>query len=129
MGKKFWQLIYYYFITPTILIVAHFASFFSAKIRRGLYPRYHSIRSLKEWLARYEVANKKILFHAASLGEFEHIKPLLKELKQSYNTTNVITFFSPSAYENINESDDVDFYLYMPFDTPTNWKKIYRLSY
>ena len=127
MAKKVWQFAYYYFITPLMLIMAHFAAFFSPKIRRGLYPRYRSIQKLKTWRNKSQLSGKTILFHAASMGEFEHIKPLLKELKQKYNTINIITLFSPSAYEHIKLSEDFDFYLYMPIDTPSNWREIYGL--
>jgi 3-deoxy-D-manno-octulosonic-acid transferase len=128
MIKIVWQFIYYFLITPLVLIIAHGAALFSSKIRKGLYPRYRSIRLLRKWVADLNRNDRRlILFHAASMGEFEHIKPLLVELKRRYDTVNIITLFSPSAYEHIKETEGLDFHLYMPFDTPANWKELYGL--
>jgi len=70
---------------------------------------------------------KRILFHTASLGEFEHIRPLLEALKENYHTINIVTFFSPSGYDNVKQTKGLDFYFYLPFDQSYNWRRIYKI--
>jgi len=127
MIKKFYQILYYVIITPSILLAAHIIALFSIKIRAGILPRYNTIPSIRKWLQESRVQGKRILVHAASLGEFEHIKPLLSELKSKYNTINIVMFFSPSGYNYAKKFDGLDFYMYVPFDTPKNWNMLYSI--
>lgn len=74
-------------------------------------------------LTRFKVENKNPVawFHVASLGEYEQAKPVIQELKKVYpNWTVVLTFFSPSGYENVvkKKQAHIDFISYLPFDTP-----------
>ncbi len=60
-------------------------------------------------------------FHCASLGEFEQGRPLMEALKNHYpETPLLITFFSPSGYENKKRYPIADFICYLPLDTPSN---------
>lgn len=127
MGILFAKILYRYIIFPLIFIGAHIYALFSSRIRRGLFPRYQSVSDMTQWIEKNHPRNKIILFHAASLGEFEHIKPLLYHFKTDFSTINIVTFFSPSGYQHVNKSDDLDFFIYMPFDTRNNWIKIYNL--
>ena len=70
---------------------------------------------------------KRVLFHSASLGEFEHIRPVIQALKENHQTVNIVTFFSPSGYDNVGQSKGLDFHFYLPFDFPGNWQKIYEI--
>lgn len=127
MKKKIWQTIYSIGVIPLLFILAHIFSIFSKQIREGLYPRRKSTNKLKNWLNENPISGKKVLIHAASLGEFEHIKPVLQRLKEQYGTTNIVTFFSPSGYKNVKSTPGMDFYIYMPFDFRSHWRKIYSL--
>ena len=126
MSKNFWKTIYTFIILPLMFIVVHFAAVFSKQIRVGLFPRRKSNAELQKWLEQQKGKGQFVLFHAASMGEFEHIKPLLYNLKESYNTINVLTFFSPSGYKHVKDTPGLDFYLYMPFDFSSQWKKLYK---
>ena len=60
---------------------------------------------------------RNIWFHAASMGEFEHIKPVIARMKTTFpHSTIFVTFFSPSGYNNVKEHPGVDYFLYLPFD-------------
>jgi 3-deoxy-D-manno-octulosonic-acid transferase len=61
------------------------------------------------------------------MGEFEHIKPLIIRLSQQFDVNIIVTFFSPSAYEVVKEFEGVSLFLYLPFDTPGKWRRIYDL--
>ena len=125
MCNIFWKLVYNIIITPVLMIVIHLLSVISRKVRRGLYPRYRTIQLLKKWIKDSPSENKQILFHAASLGEFEHIKPLLYKFKSKYDTINIVTFFSPSGYINSEGTEYMDYRMYMPFDIPFLWRSLY----
>jgi 3-deoxy-D-manno-octulosonic-acid transferase len=125
--KKFWQIIYYYWVNPGIVIGAHILAIFFSKVRKGLFPRYNTIKKLGKWLETIETENKRVLFHTASLGEFEHVRPVLQALKEKYKTINFVSFFSPSGYDNVVKTKGLDFHFYLPFDQSCNWKRIYQL--
>ena len=63
-------------------------------------------------------------FHCASLGEFEQARPLMEALK-SKNATNsiVLTFFSPSGYQQRQNYPLADLVMYLPLDGPRAAKK------
>jgi len=125
--KKFWQHIYAILIMPSLVLIFFISSLFSARIRHGFYPRFTTIKRLKNWMKSENPQGTIILFHAASYGEFEHIRPVLQILKENYKTINIVTFFSPSGFSNVEKTKGLDFHLYMPVDRARNWKIIYQL--
>jgi 3-deoxy-D-manno-octulosonic-acid transferase len=62
-----------------------------------------------------------ILFHFASLGEFEQGRPVLEQIRILYPDTKIIvTFFSPSGYEVRKNTPLADAVYYLPLDTKKN---------
>ncbi len=61
----------------------------------------------------------KIWVHVASLGEYEQVVPILEKLNQQ-DFQVVLTFFSPSGYENKKNTPLADTVCYLPIDTPDN---------
>jgi 3-deoxy-D-manno-octulosonic-acid transferase len=60
---------------------------------------------------------KRILFHASSMGEFEQAKPIIEKIKRLHKEYSIIvSFFSPSGFENQKKYKYADAILYMPFD-------------
>lgn len=125
--KRIWQIIYYFFVYPGIVLAAHVLAIFVKKVRRALFPKYSTSKKLAEWIKENPPVGRVVLFHTASLGEFEHIRPILQTLKKKFYTTNIVTFFSPSGYENVGEIEGLDYHLYIPFDWPVNWHKLYDI--
>jgi len=125
--KKIWQIIYYFWVSPGIIIGAHILALFFRKVRKGLFQRYSTIKQLQSWIETNKPTEKRVLFHTASLGEFEHIRPVIQALKENNQTVNIVTFFSPSGYDNVGQSKGLDFHFYLPFDFPSNWQKIYEI--
>lgn len=83
------------------------------------------IAGRKNWRIRLLKQQEKITncfwFHCASLGEFEQGRPLMEALKNAYpETPLLITFFSPSGYENKKRYPLADHICYLPLDTPSN---------
>ena len=68
--------------------------------------------------------DQTIWFHCASLGEFEQGVPIMEEIKRlKPNHKIVISFFSPSGFENKKNTPLADAVVYLPLDTPENSKK------
>ncbi|WP_374361265.1 3-deoxy-D-manno-octulosonic acid transferase [Cloacibacterium sp.] len=89
-------------------------SLFNDKIKRGLEGRKKSLEIVK---ANISKTDKTIWMHAASLGEYEQGLPVLEKLKEKYpNHKILVTFFSPSGYENVVKKNKEDILCYLPFD-------------
>lgn len=74
-------------------------------------------------LATFTQANDKpiVWFHAASLGEFEQGLPVMEAYKAKYPEKAIlVTFFSPSGYQQRKNHPIADFTCYLPIDTPVN---------
>ena len=89
-------------------------SWFNDKIKRGLEGRKKSLEIVK---SKIKNEDSVLWMHAASLGEYEQGLPVLEKLKEKYpNHKVLITFFSPSGYENVLKKNKEDILCYLPFD-------------
>ena len=89
-------------------------SWFNDKIKRGLEGRKQSLEIVKSNISK---TDKVIWMHSASLGEYEQGLPVLEKLKEKYpNHKVLVTFFSPSGYENVVKKNKEDVLCYLPFD-------------
>ena len=62
--------------------------------------------------------------HAASVGEFEQVRPLIERLRREHPDIKiVVTFFSPSGYEARKNYSQVDAVVYLPFATRRKAKR------
>ncbi len=74
--------------------------------------------------------DRVVWFHAASLGEFEQGRPLMKRLRKEHPEYKILlTFFSPSGYEVRKDYHGADVVCYLPFDTPGNVHSFLRLAH
>ncbi|HEY1047848.1 MAG TPA: glycosyltransferase N-terminal domain-containing protein [Bacteroidia bacterium] len=81
--------------------------------RKQAFPQVPPKKSVRYW------------FHCASLGEFEQAVPVMQGLKAADSETQIIvTFFSPSGYEQRKKHPLADVVMYLPLDTPANAKKV-----
>lgn len=72
---------------------------------------------------------KLIWFHCASLGEFEQGRPVLEAFRKQFKDHKILlTFFSPSGYEQRKDYEQADYVFYLPLDTPTNAKQFIALT-
>ncbi|MDQ0478205.1 3-deoxy-D-manno-octulosonic acid transferase [Chryseobacterium sp. MDT2-18] len=100
---------------------------FNYKLKKGLAGRRQSCDLVK---AEFSPEDQVIWMHAASLGEYEQGLPVLEKLKDQYPDHKIlITFFSPSGYENVIKKDTVaDVICYLPFDTE-KWVKEFTSNF
>lgn len=129
MIKQIIQWSYSFLILPLLILVAGIIGIFNRKYRRALLQRLKTLDLVEQFLKTAEISEdtKRIIIHCASMGEFEHIKPLIKKLHEAGNNSVFITFFSPSGYEHITSFPGVSLIVYQPLDFAVTWRKFYHL--
>lgn len=90
-------------------------SLFNDKTKKGVDGRKKSLEKVK---SAFSKTDKVIWMHAASLGEYEQGLPVLERLKGQFRDHKIlVTFFSPSGYENVIKKKHIaDVICYLPFD-------------
>ncbi|PIQ10103.1 MAG: 3-deoxy-D-manno-octulosonic acid transferase [Ignavibacteriales bacterium CG18_big_fil_WC_8_21_14_2_50_31_20] len=114
--KKAWWLLYNFLVIPFIYLLFKIARIFNKKIRSGFDRRRVQNQFIKEEMKLLDSSKKMIWFHSASLGEFEQAKPIIEKLRKEQNINILVTFFSPSGYDNSKKYPFADIVAYMPFD-------------
>ncbi len=114
--------IYNISINIIILVLQPFR-IFSKKLNIFFRDRASSLKLIEK---KIQPNDKTIWFHVASLGEFEQIKPIIKELKtENHKLKILISFFSPSGFKaslNYSLAERV----YLPLDTKGNAKNFIK---
>ncbi len=125
--KKFWFILYNVTVIPCLYLMVHIASLFNKKVRSGIKGRKRIFEELILNAASLDKTKKLIWFHSASLGEFEQAKPIIQELKKDKSVNILVTFFSPSGYENSRKYPYADLISYIPFDTYSSAKRFIQI--
>ena len=113
-----WFLLYNCIAVPVQYGFYQIARFFNKKIADGIAGRKNQRTHIREALSDVGNDRKRYLFHCVSVGEWEQSFPLIKEIKKNDpNCYVVVAFFSPSGYNFLKESADVDLKVYLPFDS------------
>ena len=93
---------------------------YKARRRRELSSQTRRDTHSKVRNQQTEVSQKRIWFHAASMGEYEQLVPIITQLKRTDGNAHIIvTLFSPSGIDAARSNADVDVALILPFD----WKR------
>jgi 3-deoxy-D-manno-octulosonic-acid transferase len=85
------------------------------------------VNGRKNWESFYRSSIQKtnskeiVWIHCASYGEFEQGRPLIEKIRQRYPQVKIVlTFFSPSGYEEVKNWQGADVIGYLPLDTKRN---------
>ena len=100
------------------------ASIFSPKIREGLKGRFQTYERIKLFFKEKHISDDIYWFHAASLGEFYQIKPVIEGMKKIKKGNVMFVSFSSPSGMNYALSDAVDLKFYLPFDFPWTIQKV-----
>ena len=103
--------ILYFILSPVIYLLLLSLIPFNTKVREHWLNQRMTFNQVKK--RNY---NNPIIIHAASAGEFEQVKPIL--LKYDKKTPIIQTFFSPTIYNQENNSNLFNACCYHPFDFP-----------
>ena len=114
--------IFYWLISPILWLTIPLLSIFNFKIRQHWLYQKSSIKNVKKIFNQKSENIPVIHFHAASTGEFEQLKPILKKINRSKYFI-LLTFFSPTVYKLEYKTTLADAICYHPFDLP--WEAYY----
>ena len=97
--KLVWVCIYNGIVYPLIFLLTCLLSMFSGKLRQGISGRFNSLSNLKLYFKSVSPSAMVYWFHAASLGEFYQVKPVLEGLKDvKPELKTIVSFSSPSGF-------------------------------
>jgi len=116
--------LYTWFFLPLLIFSAFILSLFNKKINTAFNKRKKILNELYNFQPNF---TKTILIHCASMGEFEHIKPLINKLNSFKQFSIILTFFSPSGYDNVKEYPGIEKIIFLPFDRKKTWDKVYNI--
>ncbi len=125
--KSLWFVFYNLIIIPFLYVGSRIVGIFNEKMRRGIIGRKRIFENLILDALSINKSKKLLWFHSSSLGEFEQAKPIIEELKKKQDLNILITFFSPSGYENSKKYPYADLVAYIPFDTGSNAERFIKL--
>ena len=107
----------YLFLSPIVILLIILLSIFNSKIRKNFISGFITRSKAKKYIKQNSSNKDIIIMHAASSGEFEQLKPILRKIdKNKYFI--VQTFLSPTIYENECENSLFDISCYHPLDFP-----------
>ncbi len=118
---------FYFLFLYLYLTGIQVAAFVSHKARLWIKGRHELFRKM-ERVANVDMKKHKAAsvfwLHCASLGEYEQSRSLLESIRRSYPGKRILlTFFSPSGYENLRSSPLADHVFYLPIPTPANVRR------
>jgi 3-deoxy-D-manno-octulosonic-acid transferase len=96
------------------------ASLFNEKAKLWVEGRRNWRELLTEKAKKLPVKGKQIWFHVSSLGEFEQARPVMEALKKEGAGNIILSFYSPSGYENAKAWKGADIITYLPEDNAKN---------
>ncbi|MCA9744157.1 hypothetical protein KC734_21650 [candidate division KSB1 bacterium] len=115
------SIIYNIFVIPLLYIGFHVLSLFHAKVRRGIRGRKALFDHLRQKFAEQSDRTNRVLIHAASMGEFEQARPILRTIRERYpDALLCVSVFSPSAFDHLKQNSEIDILTYLPFDSRKN---------
>jgi len=118
--KSIWYYTYNFIALPLLKTSIYFLSLFNKKIRVGIKGRKRLYEELIINLTGLDRNKKLIWFHSSSMGEFEQAKPIIEQLKRKIDINVLVTFFSPSGYNNSLKYPHAEIISYLPLDTARN---------
>ena len=109
--------IVYLLLLPIVIIFVLLLSLINHKIRKNLINGTRTRLNVIAHIKKYRANKDLIIMHAASAGEFEQLKPILREIDRNKYFI-VQTFLSPTIYEVESDNDLFDACCYHPLDFP-----------
>ena len=106
------------------------SSLVSKKAKLWLAGRKNLFANLSTKISELRTPNSKLVWvHCASLGEFEHGRPVMEKLKLKDPEIKILlTFFSPSGFEIRKNYSGADYVCYLPMDFPGNVKSFLSIG-
>lgn len=111
----------YLLIVSLYHVAIYLASLFKPKARAWVDGRKDWQGKLLLWRKNIPTEAKVLWMHCASLGEFEQGRPILELIHERYPDYQIVlSFYSPSGYEQQADYPHADYVTYLPADSPSN---------
>lgn len=127
--KKIWFILYNVLVVPVLFIGLYSWGIINKKVKKGIHGRKRLLEKLIITAASMDKSKKLIWFHSASMGEFEQAKPIIEKIKSIADVNILVTFFSPSGYENSKKYPYADLVSYIPIDTKSNAERFIQIMH
>ena len=109
--------LYNLLVVPSLYVFSFLYSLFNEKVRLGLAGRTTLFEQLGESVLPTVSRRPRFWIHNSSMGEFEQAKPLVEALRARFPDCFIaVSFFSPSAYEHVQDYPYADCLCYLPID-------------
>ncbi|MBL7013019.1 MAG: hypothetical protein ISR83_01235 [Candidatus Marinimicrobia bacterium] len=118
--------IVYTILSPIFWLFLHLAKWFFPKISEHLQDQNQSVENALIRIQNESKGRTIVLFHGASAGEFEQIKPLLQRIDRSKYFC-IQSFTSPTIYSKEKDNPLADAVCYFPFDLPWAVQGFYKM--
>jgi len=119
--RALWYLIYNVIGVPSLWLFFNIYSIFNSKVREGLKERRDLFSELHKSLSALG-DRTNVLIHSSSLGEYQQALPLVDELKKkNYNV--ILSFFSPSGFNNSKITFSSAAKTYIPLDSASRQRR------
>ena len=109
--------IVYLLLLPIVIILVLLLSLINQKIRKNLINGMRTRVNARAYIKQNPSDKDIIIMHAASAGEFEQLKPILRKIDRNKYFI-VQTFLSPTIYEAESNNSLFDVCCYHPLDFP-----------
>jgi 3-deoxy-D-manno-octulosonic-acid transferase len=117
----------YNLVIYLLKVLFRIASLFNQKAALFVSGRKGSLKKLAS--AFKDINGDVVWFHCASLGEFEQGRPIIEAIKKQFPHARILlTFFSPSGYENQKLYKEADAVFYLPWDTKKNAQQFVEIT-
>ncbi|PKL86489.1 MAG: hypothetical protein CVV22_03180 [Ignavibacteriae bacterium HGW-Ignavibacteriae-1] len=113
----------YRFIYNIIIHIGNLFLAFKGRTDPKIAERKDNVGKLLAQMPIKANGEKRIWFHASSMGEFEQAKPIIEKIKAQAPKIKIFcSFFSPSGYLNQRQYEFADYVFYMPIDIKSKAK-------
>lgn len=131
LSLRGWFVFYNLLVVPLLFVAFHAGAWLSPKVRAGIKGRSLLLIDIARQLRAYSPQRPRLWIHAASMGEYEQARPIIRELKQRLpECVIVLSFFSPSGFEHVQKSSlqaGADVICYLPFDSRWRARRFMRV--
>ena len=118
----------YWLLSPVLWILLPLIAIINPKVRHHWFHEKKTLKLAQETIQQNRKSKTVVLFHAASTGEFEQLKPVLNRMDRTQYLI-LLSFFSPTVFTREKNTLLADAVCYHPFDFPWSaWSFFRRLN-
>ena len=115
----------YWLLSPVLWILLPLIAIINPKVRHHWFHEKKTLKLAQEIIQQNRKSKTVVLFHAASTGEFEQLKPVLSRMDRAQYFI-LLSFFSPTVFTSEKNTLLADAVCYHPFDFPWSARSFFR---